>query len=82
MAPSAWKIESRAEQGTAHAALGSETEPTNLPAETDTGRVVFQARKPQSPVRIREASTAKAPRNRGDFRAAPECVQKVSTPAD
>ena len=47
--------------------IGSETEPPNLATETNTGRGAFRARNPQSPVRIRVSSTAKTPRNRGDF---------------
>ena len=47
--------------------IGGEPEPPNLATETNTGRGVFPARNPQSPVRIRERSTAKTPRNRGDF---------------
>ncbi len=46
---------------------GGETEPPNLATEINTGRGVFQARNSQSPVRIRQGSTAKTPRNRGDF---------------
>ena len=47
--------------------IGSETEPPNLATEKNTGCGVFQARNPQSPVRIRERLTAKTPRNRGNF---------------
>ncbi len=47
--------------------IESETEPPNLATETNAGCGVFQARNPQSPVRIRERLAAKTPRNRGDF---------------
>jgi hypothetical protein len=49
--------------------IESESEPPNLATETNTDRGVFEARTPQSPVRIREGSSANTPRNRGDFSA-------------
>ncbi len=47
--------------------IRGETEPPNLATETNTGRGIFPAQNPQSPVRTRQGSTAKTPRNRGVF---------------
>ncbi len=47
--------------------IGSEAEPPNSAAEKNRGCGVFQARNPQSPVRNHQGSTAKTPRNRGNF---------------
>ena len=51
--------------------IGSETEPPNLATETNTDCAVFQARNPQSPVRVRQGRPPKTPRNRGVFGACP-----------
>jgi hypothetical protein len=47
--------------------VGGDTEPPNSATETNTGRGVFLARNPQSPVRVQKSGTAKTPRNREDF---------------
>ena len=47
--------------------IESESEPPNLPTEKNAGCSFFQARNPQSPLRIREGRAAKTPRIRGDF---------------
>jgi hypothetical protein len=64
------RTDSLRRSGDVHSSLGrieSEFEPPNLATEKNTGNGVFDARNPQSPVRIREGLTAKTPRNRGDF---------------
>ena len=45
----------------------SESEPPNLATERSAGHCVIRAPNPRSPVRMRLGSTAKTPRNRGNF---------------
>ncbi len=47
--------------------MDRESEPPHLATETNGRCSWFNARNLQSPVRNREGSTAKTPRNRGDF---------------
>jgi hypothetical protein len=49
------------------ALVGRLAEPPNLATEKNAGHGVFRAPNPQSPVRMRLGSTAKTPRNRGNF---------------
>ena len=57
--------------------IGGETEPTNLPTETNTGRGVVDARGSLSPVRNGSGARAKTARNRGILQAVPEDDWKV-----
>ncbi len=62
--------------------MESESEPDELPTETNAGGGLIQALKPWSLVRNRSGLDAKTPRNRGIIRALPGNGQAVSAPAD
>jgi hypothetical protein len=62
--------------------MESESEPDELPTETNAGGGLAQALKPRSLVRNRRGLDAKTRRNRGIFQAVPECEREVSAAGD
>jgi hypothetical protein len=62
--------------------MEGESEPDELPTETNAGDGLLQALKPRSLVRDWPGVDANTPRNRGIFQAVPEWARKVSATAD